>query len=116
MRPHRLSALPMPVKSDILDLPPIDTWVNIRSFGADGGRNDRRYRRVPESDRSAPHDLLALGSVSRDRHDHAEAGYSSHRPASECHTNTCLPIQPQLFKALAVLSRCLKLQKAGRIS
>ncbi len=31
-----LSALPKPVKSDILDLPPIDTWVNIRSLGAKG--------------------------------------------------------------------------------
>ncbi|MGA8441233.1 MAG: glycosyl hydrolase family 28-related protein [Candidatus Sulfotelmatobacter sp.] len=31
-----LSALPAPVKSDILDLPPIDTWVNIRSLGAKG--------------------------------------------------------------------------------
>jgi hypothetical protein len=31
-----LSALPRPVKSDILDLPPIDTWVNIRSLGAHG--------------------------------------------------------------------------------
>jgi hypothetical protein len=31
-----LSALPTPVKSDILDLPPIDTWVNIRSLGARG--------------------------------------------------------------------------------
>ena len=31
-----LSALPEPVKSDILELPPIDTWVNIRSVGAKG--------------------------------------------------------------------------------
>ena len=31
-----LSALPKLVKSDILDLPPIDTWVNIRSLGAQG--------------------------------------------------------------------------------
>jgi hypothetical protein len=31
-----LSALPKPVKSDILDLPPIDTWANIRSLGAKG--------------------------------------------------------------------------------
>jgi hypothetical protein len=31
-----LSALPKPVQSDILDLPPIDTWVNIRSLGAAG--------------------------------------------------------------------------------
>jgi sugar lactone lactonase YvrE len=31
-----LSVLPKPVKSDILDLPPIDTWVNIRSLGAKG--------------------------------------------------------------------------------
>ncbi len=31
-----LSALPDPVKSDILDLPPMDTWVNIRSLGAKG--------------------------------------------------------------------------------
>jgi hypothetical protein len=31
-----LSVLPTPVKSDILDLPPIDTWVNIRSLGARG--------------------------------------------------------------------------------
>ncbi len=36
-----LSALPQPVKSDILDLPPIDTWVNIRSLGAQGdGKSD----------------------------------------------------------------------------
>ncbi|MGA9510586.1 MAG: glycosyl hydrolase family 28-related protein [Candidatus Sulfotelmatobacter sp.] len=31
-----LSASPAPVKSDILDLPPIDTWVNIRTLGAKG--------------------------------------------------------------------------------
>jgi Pectate lyase superfamily protein/SMP-30/Gluconolactonase/LRE-like region len=31
-----LSELPSPVKSDILDLPPIDTWVNIRTLGATG--------------------------------------------------------------------------------
>ena len=31
-----LTALPAPAKSDILDLPPIDTWVNIRSLGAKG--------------------------------------------------------------------------------
>ncbi|MGH9528553.1 MAG: glycosyl hydrolase family 28-related protein [Terriglobales bacterium] len=31
-----LSALPKPVKSDIPDLPPMDTWVNIRSLGASG--------------------------------------------------------------------------------
>ena len=31
-----LSVLPKPVNSDILDLPPIDTWVNIRSLGAKG--------------------------------------------------------------------------------
>jgi hypothetical protein len=34
-----LSALPKPVKSDILDLPPIDTWVNVRSLGARGDAN-----------------------------------------------------------------------------
>jgi hypothetical protein len=31
-----LMALPAPVKSDIPDLPPMDTWVNIRSLGAVG--------------------------------------------------------------------------------
>jgi sugar lactone lactonase YvrE len=31
-----LSGLPAPIKSDIFDLPPIDTWVNIRSLGAMG--------------------------------------------------------------------------------
>jgi len=31
-----LSALPKPAKSDILDLPPIDSWINIRSLGAKG--------------------------------------------------------------------------------
>ena len=31
-----LSALPAPAKSDILDLPPIDTWVNVRTLGAKG--------------------------------------------------------------------------------
>jgi hypothetical protein len=31
-----LNALPRAVKSDILELPPIDTWVNIRSLGARG--------------------------------------------------------------------------------
>ncbi len=31
-----LRALPNPVTSDILDLPPIDTWVNIRTLGAKG--------------------------------------------------------------------------------
>jgi hypothetical protein len=36
-----LSALPRAVKSDILELPPINTWVNIRSLGAKGdGRTD----------------------------------------------------------------------------
>ena len=39
-----LNALPKPVKSDILDLPPIDTWVNIRSLGRSGRRHHRRYR------------------------------------------------------------------------
>jgi hypothetical protein len=31
-----LKALPKPIPSDILDLPPIETWVNIRSLGASG--------------------------------------------------------------------------------
>ena len=31
-----LSALPAPVKSDILDLPPIETWANVHSLGAKG--------------------------------------------------------------------------------
>jgi hypothetical protein len=31
-----LSTMPKPVKSDILELPPMDTWVNIRSLGAKG--------------------------------------------------------------------------------
>ena len=31
-----LSALPKPVKSDLPDLPPMDTWVNIRALGAQG--------------------------------------------------------------------------------
>lgn len=31
-----INALPEPVKSDIPDLPPMDTWVNIRSLGARG--------------------------------------------------------------------------------
>jgi hypothetical protein len=31
-----LTALPAPAKSDILALPPIDTWVNVRSLGAKG--------------------------------------------------------------------------------
>jgi sugar lactone lactonase YvrE len=31
-----LGAMPKPVKSDILDLPPIETWVNIRTLGAQG--------------------------------------------------------------------------------
>ncbi len=31
-----LSALPKPAKSDIPDLPPMDTWVNIRTLGARG--------------------------------------------------------------------------------
>jgi hypothetical protein len=31
-----LSALPEAVKSDIFDLPPIETWVNVRSLGATG--------------------------------------------------------------------------------
>ena len=33
---EKLSALPEPVKSDIFDLPPTDTWVNIKSLGAVG--------------------------------------------------------------------------------
>jgi hypothetical protein len=33
---EKLSALPELVKSDILDLPPIDTWANIKSLGAVG--------------------------------------------------------------------------------
>jgi hypothetical protein len=38
----QLSALPEPVKSDILALPPMDTWANIRSLGArgDGSADD----------------------------------------------------------------------------
>jgi hypothetical protein len=37
-----LKALPEPVQSDIPDLPPMDTWVNIRSLGArgDGSTDD----------------------------------------------------------------------------
>lgn len=31
-----LSALPAPVSSDILDLPPMNTWVNLRALGAAG--------------------------------------------------------------------------------
>jgi len=31
-----LTALPQPVESDIRDLPPMETWVNIRSLGASG--------------------------------------------------------------------------------
>jgi hypothetical protein len=31
-----ISALPEPVKSDIPDLPPMDTWVNVQSLGARG--------------------------------------------------------------------------------
>src|SRR5262249_8740394 len=31
-----LSGLPEPVKSDIPALPPMETWVNVRSFGASG--------------------------------------------------------------------------------
>src|SRR6202041_792462 len=31
-----LTALPAPAKSDILDLPPLDTWANVRSLGAKG--------------------------------------------------------------------------------
>jgi hypothetical protein len=32
----RLDALPKPVQSDVLDLPPIDTWFNVRALGAVG--------------------------------------------------------------------------------
>jgi hypothetical protein len=37
-----LSTLPEPVKSDILDLPPMETWINIRDLGAvgDGAADD----------------------------------------------------------------------------
>lgn len=36
-----LTATPAPVKSDILDLPPMDTWVNVRTLGAKGdGQTD----------------------------------------------------------------------------
>jgi len=31
-----LKALPAPIRSDILDLPPIESWVNVRSIGAVG--------------------------------------------------------------------------------
>ncbi len=31
-----MNALPRPVKSDLPDLPPMDTWVNIRALGAQG--------------------------------------------------------------------------------
>jgi hypothetical protein len=34
-----LDGLPAPVKSDILDLPPQDTWVNVRTLGARGDRS-----------------------------------------------------------------------------
>jgi sugar lactone lactonase YvrE len=38
----RLTSLPAPVKSDIRELPPMDTWVNIRTLGAagDGAADD----------------------------------------------------------------------------
>ena len=36
---ERLSALPAPRKSDIPDLPAMDTWVNIRTLGAQGDGN-----------------------------------------------------------------------------
>jgi hypothetical protein len=37
-----LNSLPEPVKSDILDLPPMETWINIRDLGAvgDGAADD----------------------------------------------------------------------------
>jgi hypothetical protein len=31
-----LSAMPAPVKSDLPDLPALDSWVNVRSLGAKG--------------------------------------------------------------------------------
>ncbi len=31
-----LNTLPEPIKSDILDLPPMETWINIRDLGAIG--------------------------------------------------------------------------------
>src|SRR3984893_15215504 len=42
-----LSPWPEPVKSDIRDLPPIDTWVNLRTLGArgDGTANDTEVLR-----------------------------------------------------------------------
>jgi len=42
-----LNALPQPAKSDILDLPPIDTWVNVHSLGArgDGTTDDTKALR-----------------------------------------------------------------------
>jgi hypothetical protein len=55
-----LSALPDRVKSDILDLPPIDTWVNIRTLGAkgDGTTDDTEVLR----DAIAQHRTLYLPS------------------------------------------------------
>ena len=93
-----LSALPKPVKSDILDLPPIDTWVNIRSLGAkgDGTTDDTdALRKAIAQHRTI---YLPSGQYRSDRHHHAQAGYGSHRPASERHTDTACRFNPSLSR------------------
>ena len=69
LREPRLSTLPEPVKSDILDLPPMDTWVNIRSLGAkgDGAADDTEAIRKAIAEHTR--DLLAVWPISSDGHD-----------------------------------------------
>ena len=93
-----LSALPEPVKSDILDLPPIDTWVNIRSLGAkgDGTTDDTDALRKAIAQHRAIY--LPSGQYRVTDTITLQAGYGSHRPASERHTDTACRFNPSLSR------------------
>ena len=79
-----LQQLPDPVKSDILPLPPMDTWTNIRTLGASVTASPTTPQPC-ESHRRPPHDLFSVGAISRHGHDRAKARYSFDRLATQRH-------------------------------
>ena len=111
-----LQQLPDPVKSDILPLPPMDTWVNIRSLGARGdGIADDTDAAAP-SHRRPPHNLFSVRPVSRHGHDRAKARYSSHRPATQRHPHPPRRRHRRVSRASAVPSHSSKLPRTERTS